>query len=102
MEMVTAEESEDDYSDEDSLMSGHKIGGFPLITRYDPRSPHDSRDFLLLQLDSDYSGDMGEDGSFKFREKIMWGDAGVGHFFIDREALKLLDFSDVVYYWDNT
>ena len=32
----------------------------------------------------------------------MWGDAGVGHFFIDREALKLLDFSDVLYYWDNT
>ena len=45
---------------------------------------------------------MGEDGSFIFREKIMWGDAGVGHFFIDREALKLLDFSDVLYYWDNT
>lgn len=102
VEMVTAEESEDDYTDEDSLMSGHKIGGFPLITRYDPRSPHDSRDFLLLQLDSDFSGDMGEDGSFTFREKIMWGDAGVGHFFIDREALKLLDFSDVLYYWDNT
>ena len=31
---------------------------------------------------------------------ILWGDAGVGNFFIDLEKLKQRDFSDVFYTWD--
>jgi len=30
----------------------------------------------------------------------MWGDCGVGNFFINIEDLKNLDFSDVLYNWD--
>mgnify|MGYP006147830901 CR=1 FL=1 len=47
--------------------SGHKFGGYPYFTQTDPRQggPHE----LLLQLDTD--------------EDMMWGDSGVGGFFID-------------------
>ena len=30
---------------------------------------------------------------------VMWGNVGVGNFFINREKLKALDFSDVLYNW---
>ena len=30
----------------------------------------------------------------------MWGDCGVGNFFINAEDLKRLDFSNVLYNWD--
>lgn len=30
----------------------------------------------------------------------MWGDSGICGFFINREKLKELDFSDVIYNWD--
>jgi len=43
---------------------------------------------LLLQLDSDDSID------------LMWGDSGVGNFFIKDEDLKNLNFSNVLYNWD--
>ena len=65
---------------------GHKLGGYPYFTQTDPRSP-DTRLRLLLQLDSD--------------EHMMWGDAGVGNFFIDPEALARADFSRVMLTWDN-
>ena len=31
---------------------------------------------------------------------IMWGDCGVCNFFINKDKLKNLDFSDVLYNWD--
>jgi uncharacterized protein YwqG len=31
---------------------------------------------------------------------ILWGDTGVGNFFIDESALRQLDFSKVLYNWD--
>ncbi|PTL33492.1 hypothetical protein C7120_02410 [Prevotella sp. oral taxon 376] len=31
---------------------------------------------------------------------IVWGDAGVGNFFINRKALRRRGFSDVLYNWD--
>ena len=33
-------------------------------------------------------------------EDIMWGDSGVGGFFINEENLKDLDFDKAVYNWD--
>ena len=102
LDLTFNEESDEGYKDEDSPLSGHKIGGFPLNTQYDPRTENDYHNFLLLQLDSDYASCSDENGGYQFREKIMWGDAGVGQFFINREALKLLDFSDVIYHWDCT
>lgn len=67
---------------------GHKIGGYPAFTQYDPREADTGHDFLLLQLDSEEI------------RRIMWGDSGICGFFINREKLKELDFSDVIYNWD--
>lgn len=61
------------------------------LTQEDPRDEYSPCDFLLLQLDSEFGE--GED-------KIMWGDAGICNFFINREKLKNLDFSEVMYNWD--
>lgn len=72
--------------------SGHKLLGYPFFTQMDPRFENvQFKDYILLfQLDSD------ED------YHIMWGDCGVGNFFIHPDDLKNLDFSKVVYYWDCT
>ncbi len=70
----------------------HKIGGYPGFTQWDPRNENDDNyNFLLFQLDSDFNN-----GNYE----ILWGDAGIGNFFINREKLKQLDFSDVLYNWD--
>ncbi len=66
-----------------------KVGGYPTFTQYEPRNEEQQKeyDFLLLQLDTKW-------------KKIMWGDMGIGNFFISSEKLKKLDFSDVLYNWD--
>ena len=75
----------------DTLQSeGHKIGGYAYFTQEDPRywtSPSENW-LLLLQIDTDDEAD------------IMWGDAGVGGFFIQEEDLRKKDFSHVIYNWD--
>ena len=69
---------------------GHKIGGYPHFIQNDPREDERLQDKLLLlfQLDSDEEYD------------IMWGDVGVGNFFISKEDLRRKDFSGVLYNWD--
>jgi uncharacterized protein YwqG len=66
---------------------GHKLGGYAYFTQDDPRRPEDPM-ILLLQLDSDENMD------------LMWGDMGVGHFFIREKDLLAKDFSRVLYDWD--
>lgn len=66
---------------------GHKIGGYAYFTQDDPRRADDPM-LLLFQLDSDELMD------------LMWGDMGVGHFFIREKDLKAKDFSRVLYDWD--
>ena len=66
---------------------GHKIGGYAYFTQDDPRKPSDPM-LLLFQLDSDEAMD------------LMWGDMGVGHFFIREKDLIARDFSKVLYDWD--
>ncbi len=70
--------------------NGHRLGGYPFFTQTDPREYREEiQDYvLLLQIDSDY-----ETG-------ILWGDIGVGNFFIHPDDLKNKDFSKVVYNWD--
>lgn len=80
----------EDYESYLEYDNGHKIGGYPYFTQYDPRDD-DKYDFLLLQLDSDFGAD---------NDKLMWEDSGVCNFFINSGNLKRLDFSDVVYNWD--
>jgi len=66
---------------------GHKIGGYAYFTQDDPRRKEDPM-LLLFQLDSDEPMD------------LMWGDMGVGHFFIREKDLVKGDFSRVLYDWD--
>ncbi len=73
---------------------GHWILGYPYFTQFDPRYTDNLQRFdtLLLQIDSDFT---------KGRScEIMWGDAGVGSFFINSDDLKNKNFSCVLYTWD--
>lgn len=77
---------------------GHKIGGSSYFCQYDPRESEEEQEkynFQLLQMRSDFERINGND-----YENIMWGDAGICHFFINSEKLKNCDFSDVLYYCD--
>ncbi|WP_160637247.1 DUF1963 domain-containing protein [Pseudoflavonifractor sp. 60] len=79
-----------DEDDEDNPF--HQLGGFPYFTQNDPREEdYSEMDVLLFQLDSDSSDR---------KDLVLWGDCGVGNFFISREALKRRDFSRVLYNWD--
>jgi uncharacterized protein YwqG len=66
---------------------GHKVGGYAYFTQDDPRRADDPM-LLLFQLDSDEGMD------------LMWGDMGVGHFFIREKDLIARDFSRVLFDWD--
>lgn len=66
-------------------------GGWAHFTQFDPRDAADDRE-ILLQLDT-YFGD-------KSPVELMWGDCGIGNFFISKEDLSRLDFSRVLYNWD--
>lgn len=72
--------------------NGHRLGGYPFFTQSDPREYNESlQDYvLLLQIDTDDSEGI----------DIMWGDSGVGNFFIHPDDLKKRDFSKVMYNWD--
>lgn len=80
---------------EDGYAEGamHQMGGYPYFTQTDPRC--DGRrpelDTVLFQLDSDMR---------EGRDEVLWGDCGVGNFFISRQALRRRDFSQVGYNWD--
>ena len=73
---------------------GHWLFGYAYFTQNDPRDYMvDLQDYILLfQMDSDYSAER--------KSEIMWGDSGVGNFFIKKDDLQKLDFSKVMYNWD--
>ena len=75
------------------LANGTQIGGYGYFTQWDPRSDDHLNDYnvVLLQIDTDYGAD---------EYTIMWGDGGIGNFFIQEDKLKQLDFSSVLYNWD--
>ncbi|KRG11075.1 hypothetical protein ACA30_21235 [Virgibacillus soli] len=92
-------EEDEDYDTYDEIIDaysevvkeqGSKLGGYPFFTQEDPRAYGDylTFDTLLFQIDTDDELD------------IMWGDSGVGNFFIAYEDLKKRDFSKVLYNWD--
>lgn len=73
---------------------GCRILGYPFFTQNDPREYNEDfrkYDTLLFQMDS-----ITEDSE----DYVIWGDCGVGNFFINKEDLKNLNFSDVLYNWD--
>ena len=76
----------------------HAIGGYPNFTQYDPRGYNSEEgeqspyDIMLLQVESERKKDNDVE--------IIWGDCGVGNFFISEENLKNRNFEDVLYNWD--
>jgi len=99
-EVILGEDFTSLFYEDDSLWEyyqqfacGHKLGGYPYFTQEDPRFYQNEEEawVLLLQIDSDYK----EEGI-----NIMWGDVGVGNFFIKASALQKLDFSNILYNWD--
>ncbi len=72
---------------------GSKLGGYAYFTQEDPRAYERQGEnwTLLFQLDTHDE----DDGVL-----ILWGDCGVGNFFIEPERLAAGDFSRVWYNWD--
>lgn len=68
--------------------SGHRLGGYAYFTQGDPRDndPALLDDVQLLQIDVD--------------KQIMFGDSGLGHFFISPAALAARQFDQAYFYWD--
>lgn len=75
-----------------NINAGHWLFGYAFFTQFDPRGDETQDYILLFQMDSDYANGR--------KTEIMWGDAGVGNFFIRIEDLRNLDFSKVLYTWD--
>ena len=67
----------------------HKMLGYSFFTQEDPRYNEKYKDYetLLLQIDSE-------------GEYVLWGDAGIGNFFISKKSLLEKDFTNVLYNWD--
>ncbi|MDX2240884.1 MAG: YwqG family protein [Leptolyngbyaceae cyanobacterium bins.302] len=85
------EEDADEFLDSEIINNaGNKIGGYAFFTQSDVRelAPVDENWRLLLQIDEAENAE------------IMWGDVGVGNFFIEEKDLRNLNFSRVVYNWD--
>ncbi len=88
-------DAENEYLYDTLDSGGHWMLGYPYFTQSDPREcteEYERYDTLLFQMDSD----MGDDGE----DYVLWGDSGVGNFFIAREDLEKQDFSKVLYNWD--
>lgn len=99
-------ELEDDVCDriyDEFVSEGSKVGGYANFTQQDPRgyleqntkseqnTESEQNNWLLLfQMDTEYGDDI----------DIMWGDSGVGNFFIEETALQQKDFSRIWYNWD--
>lgn len=85
-----------DYLFEELSNTGHWVLGYPFFTQSDPREYSEDGiakyyDTLLFQMDSEM---------VESEDYVLWGDCGVGNFFINSEALKKKDFSKVFYNWD--
>jgi uncharacterized protein YwqG len=65
--------------------AGHRVGGYCAFTQVDPRSPDDPM-VSLLQLDSDAG--------------VVWGDAGIAHWFLREDDLRAYAFGKTLFYWD--
>lgn len=78
------------FSSKDQLA---KVGGYSSPVQEDPRKIQPAEDWVVL-LELHHGR---EEGGYD----MMWGDSGIGAFYIRPDDLRRLDFSKVVYYWDN-
>lgn len=89
------EEKAYDQMVEELSNSGHWLLGYPYFTQSDPREYEEKYryyDIMLFQMDSDYGKDDGD--------LVLWGDCGVGNFFMNSEDLKKRFFGKALYNWD--
>jgi uncharacterized protein YwqG len=68
--------------------TGHKIGGYADFMQGDPRERSEKKrnDISLLQIDID--------------DRIMFGDSGLAHLFINKTDLRNKNFEKAYFYWD--
>lgn len=89
LEEVLSSITEEYYEKYEGQLNKHSLGGFPCFVQDDCRGENVDKfkdyTFLLFQMVSEPNN------------SIMWGDVGVGYFFISPSALKQLDFSQVLY-----
>ena len=73
----------------ENIYSSHKMLGYSFFTQEDPRYNKKYKDYeiLLFQIDSE-------------GEYVLWGDVGIGNFFISKKSLLEKDFTNVLYNWD--
>jgi len=78
----------------DKGAKGSWIYGYPLFIQGDERTDDERSkyDTLLFQSDSILNNPDKDN-------IVMWGDGGTGYFFINQEALKNCDFSDILYFY---
>lgn len=105
-----ADEIRDAYSEKFSGY-GSKLGGYPEFVQGDPRECYQC--FPTIKLDRggiwkmkmDEAAWKGEGSEFEFilliqlDKGFMWGDCGIGNFFIRKADLLKRDFSRVLYDW---
>nr|MBQ6241845.1 DUF1963 domain-containing protein [Lachnospiraceae bacterium] len=80
------------------INEGTRLLGYPYFVQGDPRPEDTPYGVLLFQLDS-YFAPKAHPGSSPERS-VMWGDAGVGNFFIRQEDLRDKRFDRIYYTWD--
>lgn len=93
---------------DENLGNRHKVGGYRYSTqfwrgdRFDPANPvdlnSDDAPMLLFQLKSDYVYDY--DNKCEKWTKVLWCDAGVGHFLIRRADLLAGRYENAWFHWD--
>lgn len=66
----------------------HRVGGHPFLIQDDPRAAVDETVVTLLQVDQ-----------FKGSKTMLWGDNGIGHFFIGLDDLKAGNFDGAFFKW---
>lgn len=76
----------------DYIGQGSKLLGYPAFVQGDPRDEDPRYNRLLLQIDSDFHR---HDKNY-----VMWGDSGVGNFFIKEDDLKKWNLESIWYNWD--
>lgn len=92
------DEIEEEQQELDETENGHWMLGYPYFTQTDPREYQEQYrryNTMLFQMDSQ-NDDTGKGWDYL----VIWGDCGVGNFFINREDLENRDFSKVLYNWD--
>ena len=94
-EMLDEMEEERQEKKEEFGKYQHHMMGYADFTQFDPREGNkklQKYDVVLLQIDSDYNNENST--------CILWGDCGIGNFFINHEHLKNKNFNDILYNWD--